>query len=114
MPFGNRSLVIEELGDDSFAGVDIALFSAGSAISKRYAAAAVKAGAFVVDNSSAFRMDADVPLVVPAVNAAAIAGHRALVANPHCDAAITPHRHSLAKGKSVPARFITGGPRIPK
>jgi aspartate-semialdehyde dehydrogenase len=88
LPFRGQDLVIEALDEGSFEGVDIALFSAGSGISKRYAAAAVKAGAVVVDNSSAFRMDPDVPLVVPEVNAAALAGHRGVIANPNCVAAI--------------------------
>jgi aspartate-semialdehyde dehydrogenase len=88
LPFRGQGLVIEALDEGSFEGVDIALFSAGSGISKRYAAAAVKAGAVVVDNSSAFRMDPDVPLVVPEVNAAALAGHRGVIANPNCVAAI--------------------------
>jgi aspartate-semialdehyde dehydrogenase len=88
LPFRGQDLVVEALDEASFEGVDIALFSAGSGISKRYAAAAVKAGAVVVDNSSAFRMDPDVPLVVPEVNAAALAGHRGVIANPNCVAAI--------------------------
>ncbi|RKK01802.1 aspartate-semialdehyde dehydrogenase [Pseudoroseomonas wenyumeiae] len=88
LPFRSQDLVVEALDEASFEGVDIALFSAGSGISKRYAAAAVKAGAVVVDNSSAFRMDPDVPLVVPEVNAAALAGHRGVIANPNCVAAI--------------------------
>lgn len=86
--FRDRSLAIEALGDDSFAGIDLALFSAGSGISKRYAPLAVAAGAVVVDNSSAFRMDADVPLVVPEVNSPAAAGHRGIIANPNCVAII--------------------------
>jgi aspartate-semialdehyde dehydrogenase len=88
LDFKGQPVTIEALTEESFNGVDIALFSAGSGISKRYAAAAVKAGAVVVDNSSAFRMDADVPLVVPEVNAAALAGHRGVIANPNCVAAI--------------------------
>ncbi len=85
-PFRGQDLVIEELTDDSFKGVDIALFSAGSGISKHYAPLAVKAGAVVVDNSSAFRMDPDVPLVVPEINARRIAGHKGIIANPNCSA----------------------------
>ena len=68
--------------------MDIALFSAGSGISKHYAPLAVKAGAVVVDNSSAFRMDPDVPLVVPEINARRIKDHKGIIANPNC-AAIT-------------------------
>lgn len=88
LPFAGRELEVEELTEASFEGVDLALFSAGSAISKRFAPLAVQAGALVVDNSSAFRMDATVPLVVPEVNGAAIAAHRGIVANPNCVAAI--------------------------
>ncbi|WP_437376552.1 aspartate-semialdehyde dehydrogenase [Inquilinus limosus] len=88
IPFRGRDLVVEELTEGSFAGVDIALFSAGSGISRRYAQAAVDAGAVVVDNSSAFRMQPEVPLVVPEVNAAALAGHAGIIANPNCVAAI--------------------------
>jgi aspartate-semialdehyde dehydrogenase len=88
LAFRGRELEVETLTEASFAGVDIALFSAGSGISKRFASAAVKAGAVVVDNSSAFRMDPDVPLVVPEVNATALAGHRGVIANPNCVAAI--------------------------
>jgi aspartate-semialdehyde dehydrogenase len=85
-PFRGQDLTIEELTDDSFKGVDIALFSAGSGISKHYAPLAVKAGAVVVDNSSAFRMDPDVPLVVPEINARRIADHKGIIANPNCSA----------------------------
>lgn len=88
LPFKGEALAVEELTEASFEGVDLALFSAGSGISKRYAAAAVRAGAVVVDNSSAFRMDPDVPLVVPEVNGAALASHRGIIANPNCVAAI--------------------------
>jgi aspartate-semialdehyde dehydrogenase len=85
-PFRGKEIAIEELKDDSFQGVDIALFSAGSGISKHYAPLAVKAGAVVVDNSSAFRMNPDVPLVVPEINARRIADHKGIIANPNCSA----------------------------
>jgi aspartate-semialdehyde dehydrogenase len=87
-PFRGRNLIVEELTEKSFAGVDIALFSAGSGISKQYAPIAVKAGAVVVDNSSAFRAYPEVPLVVPEINARRIAEHKGIIANPNC-AAIT-------------------------
>jgi aspartate-semialdehyde dehydrogenase len=85
-PFRGKELIVAELKDDSFIGVDIALFSAGSGISKQYAPLAVKAGAVVVDNSSAFRMDPDVPLVVPEINARRIKDHKGIIANPNCSA----------------------------
>ncbi|MGO4715037.1 aspartate-semialdehyde dehydrogenase [Bradyrhizobium sp. 2TAF24] len=88
LPFRGENLVVEELTETSFAGVDIALFSAGSGISKQYARTAVRAGAVVVDNSSAFRMEPKVPLVVPEVNGDAIAAHHGVIANPNCVAAI--------------------------
>ncbi|MDE2379206.1 aspartate-semialdehyde dehydrogenase [Bradyrhizobium sp.] len=86
--FRGERIVIEELTERSFDGVDIALFSAGSGISRKYAPLAVKAGAVVVDNSSAFRMDPNVPLVIPEINANRIRDHKGIIANPNC-AAIT-------------------------
>ncbi len=86
--FKGEALPIEALGADSFAGVDIALFSAGSGPSKDFAPRAVEAGAIVIDNSSAFRMDASVPLVVPEINGADAFAHRGIVANPNCTAII--------------------------
>lgn len=89
LPFAGAEVIVKELREDSFAGVDVALFSAGGGISKQFAPAAVKAGAVVVDNSSAFRMDADVPLVVPEINGADIKRHKGIIANPNCTTAIT-------------------------
>jgi aspartate-semialdehyde dehydrogenase len=88
MQFGGRDIIVEELTEASFAGVDVALFSAGATISKKYREAATKAGALMIDNSSAFRMDADVPLIVPEVNGDAVAAHHGVIANPNCVAAI--------------------------
>lgn len=88
MAFRGKQVPIEELTENSFAGVDIALFSAGATISKKFAPIAVKAGAVVVDNSSAFRMDPDVPLVIPEINKRRIKEHKGIIANPNC-AAIT-------------------------
>jgi aspartate-semialdehyde dehydrogenase len=86
--FRGETLVIEELTENSFADVDVALFSAGAELSRRFAPIATAAGAVVVDNSSAFRMDGNVPLVVPEVNAEAASQHCGVVANPNCVAAI--------------------------
>ena len=86
--FRGKPVVIEELTERAFEGVDIALFSAGSGISKKFAPVAVKSGAVVVDNSSAFRMDPNVPLVIPEINANRIRDHKGIIANPNC-AAIT-------------------------
>ena len=101
--FKGTELTIEALTADAFRGVDIALFSAGGAISREYAPAAVRAGAVVVDNSSAFRMDAAVPLVIPEVNPEAVKQHQGIIANPNCSTiiAITPlwpiHRQNPVK-----------------
>src|SRR5687767_14000781 len=89
LPFKGEDLIIQELREDSFAGVDVALFSAGGGISKQFAPFAVQAGAVVVDNSSAFRMDEHVPLVVPEINASDIRMNRGIIANPNCTTAIT-------------------------
>ncbi len=89
LKFRGKDLVIEPLGMNSFEGIDIALFSAGSTISKEFAPVAVDCGAVVVDNSSAFRMTEHVPLVVPEVNAADVQNHRGIIANPNCTTAIT-------------------------
>ncbi|HWM60519.1 MAG TPA: aspartate-semialdehyde dehydrogenase, partial [Rhizomicrobium sp.] len=86
--FRGQELTVETLTDDAFAGVDIALFSAGGSISRQYAPIAVKAGAVVVDNSSTFRTDTAVPLVIPEINARRIKDHKGIIANPNC-AAIT-------------------------
>jgi aspartate-semialdehyde dehydrogenase len=89
LPFRGQSLEVQELTKQSFAGVDLALFSAGGGISKEFAPAAVQAGTVVVDNSSAFRMDPAVPLVVPEINGADVRAHRGIIANPNCTTAIT-------------------------
>jgi len=78
---------VRRLSADSFEGIQIALFSAGSARAREFAPAAVEAGAVVIDNSSAFRMDDSVPLVVPEVNEHHLEGHHGIVANPNCVAA---------------------------
>jgi aspartate-semialdehyde dehydrogenase len=85
LAFAGERLAVEPLRPGSFAGVDVALFSAGASISREWGPQAVAAGAVVVDNSSAFRLDPQVPLVVPEVNADALRGsNRGLIANPNC------------------------------
>lgn len=84
LPFRGRELEVEELGRDSFEEVDILLFSAGAGVSREYSPIAADAGAVVVDNSSAWRNDPDVPLVVPEVNSETIARHRGIIAVPNC------------------------------
>lgn len=84
LPFKGEQIPVEELTESSFKGVDIALFSAGGGTSKKFAPAAAKDGCIVVDNSSAWRMDPTVPLVVPEVNAHEIPAHKGIIANPNC------------------------------
>jgi len=84
LTFGGKEVSVRELKPDSFAGVDIALFSAGASVSREFAPHAVRAGTLVVDNSSAFRLDGGVPLVVPEVNRADIFRHHGVIANPNC------------------------------
>lgn len=79
-----KKYIVEETVPESFEGVDIAFFSAGGSISQTYAHEAVKRGAIVIDNTSAFRMDADIPLVVPEVNADELNRHNGIIANPNC------------------------------
>ena len=87
--FKGEAVQVRPVGPAAFRGVEVALFSAGSAQSREYAPLAVKAGAVVVDKSSAFRMDPDVPLVVPEINAHAVRGHRGIVACPNCTSIVT-------------------------
>ncbi len=89
LKFHGEEIPVQELTRDSFKGIEVALFSAGSSISKEYAPIAARAGCVVVDNSSAFRMDDAVPLVIPEINARDIKGHKGIIANPNCTTAIT-------------------------
>src|SRR6516164_6301918 len=89
LKFKGHDIAVTELTKDSFKGIDIALFSAGGSISKEFAPVAAKAGCVVVDNSSAFRMDDSVPLVIPEINAADVKKHKGIIANPNCTTAIT-------------------------
>lgn len=84
LPFRGGEITVQEMTPGSFEGVDIALFSAGASVSREMREAVVAAGAVMIDNSSAFRMEPDVPLVVPEVNAVDIAWHSGVIANPNC------------------------------
>jgi aspartate-semialdehyde dehydrogenase len=86
--FAGVEYPVEELTENSFTDIDIALFSAGGSVSKQFAPLAAQAGAIVVDNSSAFRMDENVPLVIPEINADMIHRHRGIIANPNCSTII--------------------------
>ncbi|HSB72099.1 MAG TPA: aspartate-semialdehyde dehydrogenase [Candidatus Methylomirabilis sp.] len=105
LKYAGEQVAVEQLSAEAFQGVDIALFSAGAARSKEFGPAAWKAGAVVVDNSSAFRMEPDIPLVVPEINPHAIAqyANRGIIANPNCTTIVTLmalaplHRYSRIK-----------------
>jgi aspartate-semialdehyde dehydrogenase len=105
LKYKGEDIAVEELKEDSFGGVEIALFSAGGARSKQFAPVAAKAGCVVVDNSSAFRMDPEVPLVVPEVNAGEIAEHKGIIANPNCSTiqlvVVLKPLHDIARVKRV-------------
>ncbi|MCF7957187.1 MAG: aspartate-semialdehyde dehydrogenase [Phycisphaerae bacterium] len=88
LEFGGKQYTIEELNENSFVDMNIALFSASGSISKQYAPIAAKAGCTVVDNSSAFRMDDEVPLIVPEINPHALLDHHGIIANPNCSTII--------------------------
>src|SRR5512135_2949587 len=89
LKFRGQDVTVQELKKDSFQGIDIALFSAGGSISREYAPLAARDGCVVVDNSSAFRMDDQVPLVIPEINAVDVKLHKGIIANPNCTTAIT-------------------------
>ena len=107
--FGGETIEVQKLDESSFSGIDIALFSAGGGRSKEFAPIAVDAGAVVVDNSSAFRMDEDVPLIIPEINPGALADYtkKGIVANPNCTTAVTlmalKPLHDIARIKRVVA-----------
>lgn len=84
LPFGDGELVVEEMTPESFAGVDLVLGATGDDVARELYPAAVAAGAVVVDNSHAFRLEPDVPLVIPEVNAEDVAWHSGIIANPNC------------------------------
>ena len=106
--FRGEAVAVQELTKKSFAGVDIALFSAGGGISTEFAPAAVEAGAVMVDNSSAFRMDDSVPLVVPEINALDVTRHSGIIANPNCSTIVTVMAlHPLHQAFSVKRIFAS-------
>jgi len=88
LEFRGREYPVAALGEDSFIGADLAFFSAGSETAKKFAPIAQRAGAIVIDNSSAFRMEEDVPLVIPEINPEDLQAHRGIIANPNCTTAI--------------------------
>jgi aspartate-semialdehyde dehydrogenase len=84
MPFKDKQIQVEELTADSFHDIDYAIFSIGADLSREFASHAVNSGCIVVDNSSAFRMDKDTPLIIPEINAHQIPNHNGIIANPNC------------------------------
>jgi aspartate-semialdehyde dehydrogenase len=108
--FNGETVIVQEAKPESFEGVDIALFSAGGSISKALAPEAVKRGAIVVDNTSAFRMDENVPLVVPEVNEDDLHKHQGIIANPNCStiqmvAALEPIRKAYGLKKIIVSTY---------
>jgi aspartate-semialdehyde dehydrogenase len=88
LEFRGQDLPIAAIEQNSFAGIDLAFFSAGAGTAKQFAPIALRAGAVVIDNSSAFRMDTDVPLIIPEINPEDIRKHRGMIANPNCTTAV--------------------------
>lgn len=110
LPVGDKEYVVEELTKDAFEGVDIAFFSAGGDRSIEFAPAAIAAGAVVIDNTSAFRMDKNTPLVVPEVNPEALAEHNGLIANPNCSTiqmvvALNPIRNAFGLDRVIVSTY---------
>ncbi|WP_409294330.1 aspartate-semialdehyde dehydrogenase [Peribacillus sp. SCS-26] len=108
--FKGREYEVQEAAPESFEGIDVALFSAGGSVSKALAPEAVKRGAVVIDNTSAFRMDENVPLVVPEVNPEDLKNHNGIIANPNCStiqmvAALQPLRREFGLSKVVVSTY---------
>ena len=107
---GGQNFIVEETVPESFTGIDIAFFSAGGNISKMFVQEAVTRGAVVIDNTSAFRMIDDIPLVVPEVNPEALEGHKGIIANPNCStiqmvAALKPIREKLGLKRIIVSTY---------
>ena len=110
IPFKNTEIIVEELTADAFLGVDIAIFSAGGSLSEKFAPEAVKHGAVVIDNTSHFRMDENVPLVVPEVNPESLREHQGIIANPNCSTiqmmvALEPIRQAFGLEKIIVSTY---------
>lgn len=108
--FNDTEIEVQETTEDSFSGIDIALFSAGGDISEKFAPEAVKCGAIVIDNTSAYRMDPEVPLVVPEVNPEALEKHSGIIANPNCStiqmvAVLHPIRKALGLNRVIVSTY---------
>lgn len=107
---GGKEYVVQEAKPESFEGIDIALFSAGGSVSKELAPEAAKRGAIVIDNTSAFRMDQEVPLVVPEVNEEDVHTHKGIIANPNCSTiqmvvALEPIRKKFGLNKIIVSTY---------
>ncbi len=106
LKFRGEAIPIKELTKDSFTGIEIALFSAGGGASKEFAPLAARDGCVVIDNSSAFRMDDAVPLVIPEINARDAKSHQGIIANPNCTTAVTLMRSIRCTGRSKCGGFL--------
>ena len=107
---GGHTYIVEETVPESFEGVDYAFFSAGGSISEKFAQEAVNRGAIVIDNTSAFRMQENIPLVVPEVNPEALSGHSGIIANPNCStiqmvAALQPIREKFGLKRIIVSTY---------
>lgn len=114
-----QELTVQEASPESFEGVNIALFSAGGSVSQALAPEAVKRGAIVIDNTSAFRMDENTPLVVPEVNEADLHEHNGIIANPNCStiqmvAALEPIRKAYGLNKVIVSTYQAVSERVMK
>lgn len=110
LTFNDKEITVEEATPDSFEGVDIALFSAGGSVTKKLANEAVRRGTIVIDNTSAYRMDPSVPLVVPEVNPEALTKHEGIIANPNCStiqmvAALKPIKDAFGLSRVVVSTY---------
>lgn len=104
--FGDKQITVEAPSDDTFNGYDIALFSAGASVSREVAEKAVKAGCIVIDNSSAWRMDPSVPLIVPEVNPQDLENHKGIIANPNCSTIQMMHPLKLINDAAKIKRLV--------
>ena len=110
LTFKHKEIIVEEAKPESFKGIDIALFSAGGSVTEKLAGEAVKHGAIVIDNTSAYRMDPKVPLIVPEVNASELSKHQGIIANPNCSTiqmvvALKPIREAFGLSRVIVSTY---------
>lgn len=110
LTFKHKEIIVEEAKPESFQGIDIALFSAGGSVTEKLAGEAVKHGAIVIDNTSAYRMDPKVPLIVPEVNESELSKHQGIIANPNCSTiqmvvALKPIREAFGLSRVIVSTY---------